>query len=91
MSPLYLIRHGKTAANEAHLYCGSSDVPLSAKGEAELRKLHYALSKDVRFVTSGMRRTEQTLFCSSATSPTKSIPPSGKSILDVSSSIPTRS
>ena len=62
MSPLYLIRHGKTAANEAHLYCGSSDVPLSAKGEAELRQLYYALSKDVRFVTSGMRRTEQTLF-----------------------------
>ena len=60
MSPLYLIRHGKTAANEAHLYCGSSDVPLSAAGEAELRRLHYFL-KETRFVTSGMRRTEQTL------------------------------
>ena len=60
MKPIYLIRHGKTQANEKHLYCGSSDLPLSAKGEEALRQLHYSLP-DVRFVTSGMKRTEQTL------------------------------
>lgn len=60
MSPIYLIRHGRTRANEAHLYCGSSDLPLSPGGEAELRRLGYALPP-VRFLTSGMRRTEQTL------------------------------
>ena len=60
MSPLYLIRHGLTRANEEHLYCGSSDLPLSPAGEAELRKLRYALPP-ARFLTSGMARTEQTL------------------------------
>ena len=24
---IYLIRHGKTEANEKHLYCGSTDLP----------------------------------------------------------------
>ena len=31
---LILIRHGKTAANEKHLYCGASDLPLSGGGAA---------------------------------------------------------
>ena len=26
---IYLIRHGKTEANEKHLYCGSTDLSLS--------------------------------------------------------------
>lgn len=60
MNTLYLIRHGKTAANEAHLYCGSSDLPLSPTGEAELGQLRYSLPP-ARFLTSGMKRTEQTL------------------------------
>ena len=60
MSPIYLIRHGLTWANEEHLYCGSSDLPLSPAGEAELRKLHYELPP-ARFLTSGMKRTEETL------------------------------
>lgn len=57
---LYLIRHGETAANEAHLYCGSTDLPLSCAGRRELEDLHYPL-ENVRFLTSGMRRTEETL------------------------------
>lgn len=57
---LYLIRHGKTLANEQHLYCGSTDLPLSRQGREELEKLHYALDAK-HFVTSGMARTEQTL------------------------------
>ena len=57
---VYLIRHGKTEANEKHLYCGSSDLPLSEAGREELRKLHYDI-QNVRFLTSGMRRANETL------------------------------
>ncbi len=57
---LYLIRHGRTSANEAHLYCGSTDLPLSDAGRRELEDLRYPL-ENVRFLTSGMRRTEETL------------------------------
>ena len=60
MSMVYLIRHGATRANEGHLYCGSTDLPLSEIGRRELSELHYGI-KDVRFVISGMRRTEETL------------------------------
>ena len=57
---IYLIRHGKTEANEKHLYCGSTDLPLSDAGEEELRSVHYDI-KNVRFLTSGMKRTNETL------------------------------
>ena len=60
MSTIYLIRHGKTEANERHLYCGSSDLPLSQSGVEALRGKHYDISAD-RYLTSGMKRTEQTL------------------------------
>ena len=60
MTPIYLIRHGKTEANLRHLYCGSTDLPLSDSGIAALQGLHYALPP-VQFITSGMKRTEQTL------------------------------
>ncbi|MBQ7816031.1 MAG: histidine phosphatase family protein [Oscillospiraceae bacterium] len=58
---LYLIRHGKTFASEQHLYCGSSDIPLSENGIKELQQKHYNVPKDAQFVTSGMLRTNQTL------------------------------
>jgi len=57
---IYLIRHGKTEANEKRLYCGSTDLPLSEQGREELRKLSYDIGK-VRFLTSGMKRTNETL------------------------------
>lgn len=57
---IYLIRHGKTPANEAHLYCGSTDLDLSEGGMAALRGIRYDISAD-RYITSGMKRTEQTL------------------------------
>ena len=57
---IYLIRHGKTQANEKHLYCGSTDLPLSEAGREELQGVHYDI-KNVRFLTSGMKRTEETL------------------------------
>ena len=57
---IYLIRHGKTEANERRLYCGSTDLPLSQAGRAELQKLHYDI-KNVRLLTSGMKRTNETM------------------------------
>ena len=57
---IYLIRHGKTEANEKHLYCGSTDLPLSPRGGEALRRLHYDIPQ-ARFVTSGMKRTNETL------------------------------
>ena len=57
---IYLIRHGKTEANEKHLYCGSTDLPLSTTGREELQSIRYEI-KNVRFLTSGMKRTNETL------------------------------
>ena len=57
---LYLIRHGRTEANERHLYCGSTDLPLSATGRETLTRSAEPLT-DVRYVTSGMLRTNETL------------------------------
>ena len=57
---IYLIRHGKTSANEKHLYCGSTDLPLSVAGRQELQNIRYDI-KNVRFLTSGMKRTDETM------------------------------
>lgn len=57
---IYMIRHGKTLANEQSLYCGSTDLHLSAQGIAELKNYHYDV-QNVRFITSGMHRTNETL------------------------------
>ncbi len=57
---IYLIRHGKTAANEKHLYCGSTDLPLSDAGRRELQNIRYDI-KNVCFISSGMKRTNETL------------------------------
>lgn len=57
---VYLIRHGRTAANQQRLYCGSTDLPLSEAGRKELQGLRYDI-KNVAFITSGMQRTEETL------------------------------
>ena len=35
---ILLLRHGITEANEKHLYCGSTDLPLSPAGRAALRR-----------------------------------------------------
>ena len=59
---LYLIRHGKTLANESHIYCGSTDLHITEAGIAELKDIHYVFPDTCRFLTSGMIRTEQTLY-----------------------------
>lgn len=55
---IWLIRHGTTEANERHLYCGSTDLPLSPAGLAALKPVECPAT---RFVISGMLRTRQTL------------------------------
>lgn len=57
---IYLIRHGATAANERHLYCGSTDLPLSERGVAQLREKRYTIA-NAGYVTSGMKRANETL------------------------------
>ena len=61
MGTLYLIRHGRTEANEKWLYCGSTDLGLSESGMKDLEKIHYKLPENCTFMISGMKRTEQTL------------------------------
>ena len=43
---IYLIRHGRTEANEKWLYCGSTDLSLSEKGREELAGF-YKISKSI--------------------------------------------
>ncbi len=57
---ILLIRHGMTPANESHLYCGSTDLPLSPRGKSQLEALSYPLPSGP-FFTSGMRRANETL------------------------------
>ena len=57
---IYLIRHGKTAANERSLYCGRTDLPLSQLGAAELADIRHSVG-NVRFLTSGMKRANETM------------------------------
>ena len=59
---LYLIRHGQTMANINYIYCGATDLPLSDAGIEKLKNLHYKVPESCRFLTSGMLRTEQTLY-----------------------------
>ena len=62
---LILLRHGRTEANEKHLYCGATDIGLSETGKAELlsRKKETAVPDitGIRVLTSGMKRCEETL------------------------------
>ena len=62
---LILIRHGRTEANEKHLYCGSTDIGLCNRGRAELedKKGHqeYPDVSGMRVITSGKKRCVETL------------------------------
>lgn len=72
MTALYLIRHGQTAANEAHRYCGSTDLPLSETGTAKLHPLPPI--PGAVYSTSGMRRTNETLNLLFGTVPYQVLP-----------------
>ena len=58
---LLLIRHGKTMANEKHLYCGSTDLSLSEQGRQELAGRTVAVPENCRYLSSGMARANETL------------------------------
>lgn len=57
---IYLIRHGRTEANEKWLYCGSTDLPLSENGIKLIKNCtkKYPVAQD--YYTSGMIRANQT-------------------------------
>ena len=59
---IYLLRHGETAYNAEQRYQGARDIPLSAKGRAELARADF--SPDVVFVSplSRARETAAILF-----------------------------
>lgn len=65
MNTICLIRHGATSANEQFLYCGVTDLSLSEAGAAALKEKRerggYPDISGFRVVTSGLRRTEETL------------------------------
>ena len=64
MTAIYIIRHGRTVANEQKLYCGATDLPLSAGGAGDIERLSgqgiYPPGAGAYF-TSGLARTQQTL------------------------------
>lgn len=78
MKRAYLIRHGTTEANEKWLYCGATDLPLSEAGHAALAKLRatmrYPDISGLRIYTSGMTRTEETLFLLFGETPHEPVP-----------------
>ncbi len=63
---LLLFRHGLTAANEAHVYCGKTDLPLSDRGREALRALRSSGGlpslEGFRVLTSGALRCQETLL-----------------------------
>lgn len=61
-----LLRHGQTLANEQHIYCGGTDLPLSQNGKKELLHLkegglYNVLPGHSLWVCSPMLRTQQTV------------------------------
>ena len=61
---VYLLRHGRTEANDRHLYCGSTDLSLSDRGRSDLAALRariaYPELTNVDAIISGLRRTAET-------------------------------
>ncbi len=59
---ILLLRHGRTKANEGHLYCGSTDWPLSEEGRKCLMQKRGVYGTDWEsFYTSGLIRTKETM------------------------------
>ena len=76
MRELYLLRHSLTEANEKKLYCGWSDLPLSEAGRelAAQTRRKLAFPEFDRCFTSGLRRTDETLFLLTGRAPDAQIP-----------------
>lgn len=65
MKRILLLRHGRTEANDRWLYCGSTDLPLSPRGRAELEARRPAARAldltGAQVYISPMRRARETL------------------------------
>jgi broad specificity phosphatase PhoE len=59
---LYLVRHGESEANAAHIFAGQTDSPLTAKGREQAATVARALRSIAfdRIVTSTLSRTKDT-------------------------------
>ena len=62
MNTIYLMRHSLTVANEKRLYGGSTDSPLTEKGVAIAAGRRGVIPECDLYVTSGMRRANETLY-----------------------------
>lgn len=75
---LVLLRHGRTMANERRLYCGASDLALTEAGRAELlnlrREVSYPDAAGLEKITSGMRRSDETLKLLYGVEPDRCVP-----------------
>ena len=65
MNRVIVLRHGKTKSNLRRAYCGHTDVSLCPEGRTELETLRasarYPSCEGYEVVTSGMKRTDETL------------------------------
>lgn len=64
---VYLVRHGETEGNASGCFLGSTDLPLTSRGESQVRRLAELLparllgpGADTWFVASPMLRAQQT-------------------------------
>ena len=59
---LYLVRHGESEANAAHIFAGQTDSPLTARGREQAKVVAKALQPVHfdRIVTSALSRTKDT-------------------------------
>lgn len=76
MRTLYLLRHSLTEANEGRLYCGRTDLPLSARGRALAREMRENRPLPVfdLCASSGMRRADETLALLTGRGPDRLLP-----------------
>ena len=71
---VYLLRHGRTLANEQHIYYGSTDLSLTDQSIAEISQSRNKYPKADTYYTSGMTRTEQTFACIYGDTPHTNVP-----------------
>ncbi len=75
---LHLIRHGDTEGTEQRLYYGTTDLPLSPRGIAQLQEQAtqggYPSLEGATLYSTGMKRTEETLQLIYGDAPHQSLP-----------------
>ena len=74
MNTLYLMRHSLTEANEKRLYGGSTDSPLTEKGVAVAEGRRGVIPECDIYITSGMRRANETLLHMTGKAPDTVLP-----------------